>query len=53
MACFGTPLAFLHAKSKAGDVFMLLKCKLAELMTLVELKLTIIMSGTTMRMEKP
>ena len=39
IACFDIPGAFLHTKCKAGDVFMLLKGKLAELMTLVEPKL--------------
>ena len=39
VACFDIPGAFLHAKCKDGDVFMLLKGKLAELMTLVEPKL--------------
>jgi len=39
IACFDIPGAFLHAKCKDGDVFMLLKGKLAELMTLIEPKL--------------
>jgi hypothetical protein len=39
VACFNIPGAFLHAKCKDGDVFMLLKVKLAELITLVEPKL--------------
>jgi hypothetical protein len=39
VVCFDIPGAFLHAKCKDGDVFMLLEGKLAELMTLVEPKL--------------
>jgi len=39
IACFDIPGAFLHAKCEDGNVFMLLKGKLAELMTLVEPKL--------------
>ena len=39
IACFDIPGAFLHAKYEDGDIFMLLKGKLAELMTLVEPKL--------------
>ena len=39
IACFYIPGAFLHAKYEDGDIFMLLKGKLAELMTLVEPKL--------------
>ena len=39
VACFDIHGAFLHAKCKDGDVFMLLEGKLAELMTLVEPKL--------------
>ena len=39
MACSDIHGAFLHAKCEDGDVFMLLKGKLAELMTLVEPKL--------------
>ena len=39
IACFDIPGAFLHAKCEDGDIFMLLKGKLAELMTLVEPKL--------------
>ena len=39
IACFDIPGAFLHAKCEDGNVFMLLKGKLADLMTLVEPKL--------------
>ena len=39
IACFDIPGAFLHAKCEDEIFFMLLKGKLAELMTLVEPKL--------------
>ena len=39
IACFDIPGAFLHTKFKDRDIFMLLKGKLTELMTLVESKL--------------
>ena len=35
IACFDIPGAFLHAKCEDGNICMLLKGKLAELMTLV------------------
>ena len=39
IACFGIPGAFLHVKCEDGNIFILLKDKLAELMMLVEPKL--------------
>ena len=39
VACVNIPGEFLHAKCEDGDINMLLKGKLTELMTLVEPKL--------------
>ena len=39
IACFDIQGAFLHVKCKDGDIYMLLKGKLMEVMTLVEPKL--------------
>ena len=39
MTCFDIQGTFLHVKCRDGDIYMILKGKLMELMNLVELKL--------------